>query len=120
MKRNADRRSIHRATKTSLATHGAKFSLDGLKFHFGKLKLYTNPTGGALDKIPMNTKAHTAAYYAQFEVFRAKKLSEPGPWQEQHKPRPLYLRKKAQYQVADHLLGIGKKAYWTGSTGPST
>jgi hypothetical protein len=109
-------RSIRRATKKSLAAHGARFTIDGLRFHFQKLSQYTNPTGGGLDKIPLNTKDWLSLYYAQFEVFEPK--SKP-IWESSSpptKPKPVYLRKKTQYQVADHLLGIGKKAYWTGST----
>ena len=112
------RPSIYRATKATLAQHHANFSLDGLKFHFGKLHQYTNPTGGALDKIPMNTKAYTAAYFRQFEQNGSRPYFEP--WDEPQPPKPIFLRTKAQYQVADHLLGIGQKSYWTGSTGKST
>ena len=114
--------SIHRATKATLALHHANFSLDGLKFHFDRLAQYSNPTGGGLDKIPLNTKAHTSAYFRQFDNDTGANPTffEPAPWQDAQKQKPIFLRKKAQYQVADHLLGIGKKAYWTGSTGQST
>jgi len=115
-------KSIRRATTTSLAQHHARFTLDGLQFHVRKLHSYTNPTGGGLDKIPLNTKRWLSAYYAQFEKYDSVKPDiepeagdSPVP-----PPKQLYLRKKALYHVADHLLGIGKKAYWTGSTRAST
>ena len=116
-------RGIGRATRKTLEAHQANFSLDGLRFHFGKLKQYTNPTGGALDKIPLNDKVHTALFYAQWDAFDVPTTPldcETVLCNEPAKQRPLFLRKKAQYHVADHLLGIGKKAYWTGSTGKST
>ena len=112
--------SIHRATKATLAQHQANFSLDGLKYHFEKLCQFTNPTGGGLDKIPLNTKAYTAAYLAQFEKGTGVPFFEPAPWHDPQLAKPIFLRKKAQYQVADHLLGVGKKCYWTGSTSQST
>jgi hypothetical protein len=114
------RPSIHRATRKSLTEHHANFSLEGLKFHFGKLNQYTNPTGGGLDKIPLNTKAYTAAYYEQFKTYPAPPSFVPDPLHEPQPAKPFFLRKKAQYQVADHLLGIGQIAYWTGSTKTST
>ena len=117
-------KSIQRATKATLALHRASFSLDGLRFHYSKLRQYTNLTGGALNKIPINTKAHTSAYFSQFEQHASIGQSPwgpPAPWDSPPQPtRKIYLSKKAQYQVADHLLGIGQKAYWTGSTGQST
>jgi hypothetical protein len=118
-----NRRSIKRATKATLAEHHANFSLDGLKLHFRKLCQYTNPTGAGLDKIPLNTKAYTAQFYEQFRDYPAPPPPdgfEPDWPDEKPKRRHFFLRKKAQYQVADHLLGIGKKAYWTGAMGQST
>lgn len=113
--------SLKRATPKSLEEHGANFTLDGLRYHFSKLSQYTNPTGGAIEKIPLNNKKWTAAYYAQFEQHKAKHFSEPAPWETPHPgAKPIFLRKKALYHVADHLLGIGKKSYWTGSTGRLT
>lgn len=105
-------KSIQKATKKSLAKHGANFSMNGLKHHFAKLNRYTNPSGGGLDKIPFNTKISTASYYDYWQDYEPSATPISGG-----KP---HLRKKAQYQVADHLLGIGKKAYWTGSTGKFT
>ena len=118
-------RGIGRATKKSLASRQADFSLKGLRFHFGKLHQYTNPTGGALDKIPLNNKEWSTNYYAQFEDYPVHDpipFDDLAPWREpvQQTKQRIYLRKKAQYHVADHLLGIGKKADWTGSTGKST
>ena len=101
--------------------------MDGLRFHFGKLEQYTNPTGGGLDKIPQNTKAQTEAYFRQFAwTDRHKGTPHPfsdaaAPWYTPTKPaNRLFLRKKAQYQAANHLLGIGQKAYWTGSISKTT
>lgn len=111
-------KTIRRATTKSLVAHGARFSLDGLRFHFSKLNTYTNPTGSGIDKIPKNLKSWLSLYYAQFE------FHEPSPVCDSiiqyPKSKPVYLSKKTQYEVADHLLGIGKKAYWTGSTRTST
>ena len=103
--------------------------MEGLKFHFGKLNWYTNPTGGAIDKILLNNKAWTKAYYAHFASVGCSDLNPLGEAsagiavqapQAPVKPYRYFLSKKALYQVADHLLGIGSKAYWTGSTRKST
>lgn len=71
----------------------------------------------------MNTIAYVQLHRQQFEPSAPKIIDPLDEWEAirpQPERKPIFLRKKAQYQVANHLLGIGKVAYWTGSTGRST
>lgn len=114
---------LYRVSQKELTKLGANFTLEGLRFHSERLETFTNPKGGGLDKIPMNTISYVQLHRQQFEPLTPRIIDPLDEWEAiQPKPekKPIFLRKKAQYHVANHLLGIGKVAYWTGSTGRST
>ncbi len=114
---------IYRATAKELAAHGAKFTLQGLRHHFTKLNEYTNPTGGGLNKIPLNTIPWERRCRDQY-LTAYQPIANPLDEWEQIRTKPksekAFLSRKTQSQVANHLLGIGSVAYWTGSKMRST
>lgn len=123
MDSNPTRKALYRVSQKELAKVGANFTIEGLRFHCEKMETFTNLYGGGLDKIPLNTIPKVQEYRQQYEPSAPRVANPLDEWETilpKPENRPVYLRKKAKYQVANHLLGIGKVAYWTGSTGRST
>jgi hypothetical protein len=100
---------IRRVSPSALTQHHAKFTPDGLKFHFGKLHEYTSRTGGGLDKIPLNTLAYEQLHRLQF-----KELPEviKNPLDECDPParlKPVYLCKKALYNGQTNFIFLARR-----------
>ncbi len=105
-----------------LADHGANFTVAGFRLHCSKLDQYTNPKGGGLNKLPLNTINHEHAYRTYHTSPLPSIVDEGAAYRSDtpQKPNRPFLKVKTRYQLACHLLGIGQIAFWTGSKGRTT
>lgn len=105
-----------------LADHGANFTVAGFRLHCSKLDQYTNPKGGGLDKMPLNTISQEQVYRAYHTAPILPIVDEGAAYRSDtpQKRKQPFLSVKTRYQLACHLLGIGQIAYWTGSKGRTT
>ena len=103
-----------------LADQGANFTFAGFRLHCSKLDQYTNPKGGGLDKLPLNTTLHEQAYRAYHSAPTLTVEGAPYRSEPPQKPKSPFMKVKTRYQLACHLLGIGQVTYWTGSKGRET